>query len=99
MTQQCVDPTGADALELGLVDQLGGLQDAIALARQAAKLSEQVGEKEAERGRGTLTYSGQAHALTRIELHGQVPRQLSVHQRCPDFLTLSQFAALPLECL
>lgn len=46
--------TGADALELGLVDQLGGLQDAIALARQEAKLSERVGEKEAVRGTGTL---------------------------------------------
>lgn len=33
---------GADALAHGLVDKLGGLQDAIALARQEAKLSEEV---------------------------------------------------------
>ena len=33
---------GADALAHGLVDKLGGLQDAVVLARQEAKLSEEV---------------------------------------------------------
>ncbi len=35
--------TGADALQLGLVDQLGGLQDAIEVARREASLSQEVG--------------------------------------------------------
>ena len=33
---------GADALAHGLVDKLGGLQDAVVLARHEAKLSEEV---------------------------------------------------------
>jgi ClpP class serine protease len=42
MTCAANHSAGADALAHGLVDKLGGLQDAVVLARQEAKLSEEV---------------------------------------------------------
>lgn len=42
-TSLYMSTTGADALQLGLVDQLGGLQDAIEIARREASLSQEVG--------------------------------------------------------
>ncbi|MFI7449130.1 signal peptide peptidase SppA [Nonomuraea sp. NPDC049714] len=71
--------TGADAHARGLVDELGGLEDAIALARKRARLSDDAPVRTfprlnpLERLRGPDSSDDRAAALTRIRLDAWGP--------------------------
>ncbi|GGP00514.1 signal peptide peptidase SppA [Nonomuraea glycinis] len=71
--------TGADAHARGLVDELGGLEDAIALARKRARLSDDAPVRTfprinpLERLRGADSSDDKAAALTRIRLDAWGP--------------------------
>ncbi|WP_327106458.1 signal peptide peptidase SppA [Nonomuraea glycinis] len=71
--------TGADAHARGLVDELGGLEDAIALARKRARLSDDAPVRTfprinpLERLRGADSSDDRAAALTRVRLDAWGP--------------------------
>lgn len=71
--------TGADAHARGLVDELGGLEDAIALARKRARLSDDAPVRTfprlnpLERLRGPDSSDDRAAALTRVRLDAWGP--------------------------
>jgi len=71
--------TGADAHERGLVDELGGLEDALVLARKRARLSDDAPVRvhprpnPLERLRGPESSDDRAAALTRIRLDAWGP--------------------------
>ncbi|WP_336205925.1 signal peptide peptidase SppA [Nonomuraea sp. LPB2021202275-12-8] len=71
--------TGADAQERGLVDELGGLEDALALARKRAGLSDEAPVRAfprlnpLERLRGPESSEDRAAALARVRLDAWGP--------------------------
>lgn len=82
--------TGADAHARGLVDELGGLEDAIALARKRARLSDDAPVRTfprlnpLERLRGPDSSDDRAAALTRVRLDAWGPlARLSVELGLP----------------
>ena len=86
--------TGADALELGLVDVLGGLDDAIAIAAQKAKLTDNYAITEYPKQKDSLTEL--LEQLTGEDLSVSLLKwQLRNH---PELSTLnSQFSILNMQ--